>query len=420
MRQPPTLSALAPLSILSIAALGTTAWLSACGDAETTGAGGAAAAASGTETQAGNTTTTTHASTATGANTSSSTGGPLPPDPCIAANTCPPGVWINVTPADMNPLALGPTENAFGPGSIVGDPAHPNVMYVGGSLAGLYRSTDYGNTWTLVNDTLPDVPRGVTIAVSGDTVWAAGHVEVLKSTNGGTSFDSIPVDFDLYSLKIDPYDAQHMVSGLHEADGVAESTDGGETWNMVDGTGWPSGGVSWYPSFIDTADAATTRTTWLAIPQNGGGAVMTNDGGASWAPPSGLAGLSHGHGNSQMFQTGSTLFAAGTDGPEGQGVYRSTDLGANWSLVDGGSKPEAIVWGTPNHVYAMWAWACSNCDLGTNFETAALPDGSQWSDVAVVPDLKIGPNSLVVASDGTHQVFVGVMWAQGIWRYVEP
>ncbi|MBL9021662.1 MAG: exo-alpha-sialidase [Myxococcales bacterium] len=360
--------------------------------------------------------------TTTGSGSSSSTGGPLPPDPCIAAGTCPPGEWINVTPAEMDPSVLAPTPNAFGPGSIVGDPARPNEMYVAGSSAGLWKTEDYGNTWFLVNHTLPDIPRGVLIAVAGTTpatIWIAGHLVVYKSVDAGQTFSEIPVDVDLYSLRIDPYDNDHLVSGLHEADGLAESTDGGATWSLVGGAGFPAGGVSWYPFFIDTGDAATTRDRWIAIPQNGGGAVLTTDGGATWAAPPGLAGLTHGHGNCQIHQTGDTLFVAGTDGPSGNGVYRSTDLGDTWSLADAGNAPQAIVWGTPNNVYSMWAWACSKCDLGTNFQSSPLP-GTSWAPTTHTDQLQIGPNSLVVTSDGTHQIFVGLMWSQGLWRYIEP
>jgi photosystem II stability/assembly factor-like uncharacterized protein len=322
----------------------------------------------------------------------------------------------------MDPSVLAPTPNAFGPGSIVGDPARPNEMYVAGSSAGLWKTEDYGNTWFLVNDTLPDIPRGVLIAVAGTTpatIWIAGHLVVYKSVDGGQTFSEIPVDVDLYSLRIDPYDNDHLVSGLHEADGIAESTDGGATWSLVSGAGFPAGGVSWYPFFIDTGDAATTRDRWIAIPQNGGGAVLTTDGGATWAAPPGLAGLTHGHGNCQIHQAQNTLFVAGTDGPSGNGVYRSTDLGDTWSLADGGNAPQAIVWGTPNNVYSMWAWACSNCDLGTNFQSSAMP-GTSWAPLSHTDQLKIGPNSLVVTSDGTHQIFVGLMWSQGLWRYIEP
>jgi photosystem II stability/assembly factor-like uncharacterized protein len=346
-----------------------------------------------------------------------------PTDPCVAAGTCPPGVWIDVTPPDMPTAVLRPTANVFGPGSIVGDPARPSDLYVGGSSAGLWKSSDYGNSWTRINDTLPDVPRGAVIAVAGTTpatIWAAGYNTIYKSVDGGLTFAQTALTVSLYSLKVDPSDPTHLVSGLHEADGIVESTDGGASWQPVGGAGFPTGGVSWYPYFVDTGDAATTRRTWFAIAQNGASAVMTADGGATWTIPQGLAGLQHPHGNSQIFQRGSTLFVAGLAGPDGQGVYRSADLGATWARVDSGQTPEAVVWGTSKNVYAMYAWACSGCDLGTQFEIAPQP-GTAWATAAGVPaELVIGPNGVVATSDGTHDIFVGLMWDQGLWRYVEP
>jgi hypothetical protein len=70
-------------------------------------------------------------------------------------------------------------------------------------------------------------------------------------------------------------------------------------------------------------------------------------------------------------------------------------------------------------VYAMYAWACSVCNLGTNFLTSPLP-GDTWTKGPSSPGLMTGPNSLVVTNDGNHYVFVGLMWDQGLWRYVEP
>jgi hypothetical protein len=347
--------------------------------------------------------------------------GPLPPDPCVEAGACPIGTWMNVTPSGMDPADLAPTANAFGPGAVVGDPARPSDLYVGGSASGLWKSTDYGFTWKALGKSVPNAPRGVTIAVAGTTpatIWGAGYNVIYKSTDGGMTFTETKLDQSLYSLKVDPNDPRHLISGLHEADGVSESTDGGTSWRIVGGAGFPSGGVSWYPYFVDTGSAATTRTTWFAIAQNGGSPIMTSDGGANWKVASGLSGLTHPHGNSQIFQRGTTLFVAGTGGP-GQGVYRSTDLGANWSRVDSGKTPEAVVWGTPKNVYAMYAWACSNCNLGTNFEIAATP-GTTWTSAGVPPSLVLGPNSVAVSYDGAHYVFTAVMWSLGIWRYVEP
>ena len=67
----------------------------------------------------------------------------------------------------------------------------------------------------------------------------------------------------------------------------------------------------------------------------------------------------------------------------------------------------------------MYAWACSGCDLGTDFEVAPQP-GTTFTPATVPDALTIGPNSVVVTSDGTHNVFVALMWDLGLWRYVEP
>jgi hypothetical protein len=335
----------------------------------------------------------------------------------------------------MSPSVLTPTANAFGPGAIVRDPARPTDLYVACGGDGVWKSSDYGTRWTQINKTIGYSPIGTPIAIAGTTpatIWISngggdGHVQ--KSVDGGATFRLTGggLAADLYSIQVDPNDAKHLISGLHEADGLVESIDAGETWHRVGGSGWPAGGVSWYPSFVDTGVASATRKTWFAIAQGGAAPVMTSDEGASWRVPIGLAnpmdagspnGLQHPHGSSNFYQTGSTLFVGGIYGP-GQGVYRSTDLGAHWSRVDRGNQPESIVWGTPKRVYAMWGWACSNCNLGSNFEMAAQP-GTTWSSVAVPSTLVIGPNSLVVTSDGVHSIFVGAMWAAGIWRYVEP
>lgn len=73
------------------------------------------------------------------------------------------------------------------------------------------------------------------------------------------------------------------------------------------------------------------------------------------------------------------------------------------------------------NVYAMWGWACAGCEGGQNYQTAALPGAAaDWSAGTLPAGLTWGPNSVAATSDGTHAVFVGSMWATGLWRYVEP
>jgi hypothetical protein len=356
------------------------------------------------------------------------TGGALPP----ATGT--PGVWENVTSPDM-PASLFTGSSGFGVGNIRVDPARPSDLYVGG-YGSIWKSTDYGKTWAQL-DSVPNPPYlalGHVLAVGGTTpatLWmanVAGDDKVFKSTDAGLTFTltgTLPEKYDssFYSIVVDPHDVTHLITGFHEADKMAESTDGGETWKFTSGAGWPAGGVSWFPFFVETGDPATTRKTWFAIAQNGASAIMTSDGGATWKQPKGIEGLNHAHGCSQLYQTGQTLFIGGGGAAMGNGIYRSTDLGANWARVTDGNV--SVVWGTSKMVYGMWGWACASCGLnegGPQYQTAAQPgDMGAWTKGAALPDgLVWGPNSVAVTSDGNHSIFVGSMWATGLWRYVEP
>jgi photosystem II stability/assembly factor-like uncharacterized protein len=292
---------------------------------------------------------------------------------------------------------------------------------MGGGGDGLWKSTDYGNTWSKISTVIGYVPAGIGIAVlpgTPATVLGAAYKVLHKSTDGGVTFSDLAFDFpdNLYSIQVDPYDATHLISGLHEVDGIVESTDSGDTWHYV-GTGNFPKGSSWYAFFIDTGNAATTRNNWLAISQSGGGTTMTSNGGTSWAVPNGVSGLEHAHGNAQIFQTGSTIFLPGTYGP-GNGLYKSTDRGQSFKRVVDATL--SVAWGTEKNVYAMWGWACSKCDLGAGFTVAPMPAGDTFAKPAVPAGLIIGPRNLAVTSDGNHNIFVGSMWASGVWRYVEP
>lgn len=340
-----------------------------------------------------------------------------------------PGVWEEVTSKDMDPKLFS---EGFGIGNIVTDPARPTDIYAGG-YGSIWKSTDYGLTWAQL-DSKPNPPSlalGHVLAVAGTTpatLWMAniiGEPHVFKSTDGGLTFrltGTIPEQPDaasFYSIVVDPNDATHLLTGLHEQDKLLESTDGGETWKFVSGAGWPTGGKSWFPYFVDVGDATKNRKTWFAIGQDGGSAVMTTDGGATWVKPTGLDGLQHPHGGTGFFQDAAAIFVAGTQGP-GDGVYRSTDLGLSWTRVTQGSG--GVVWGTPKNLYVMWGWACAGCGLdegGPQYQTAPQP-GTTWTKGSVPAELDWGPNSVAVTSDGQHSIVIGAMWATGIWRYVEP
>ena len=132
-------------------------------------------------------------------------------------------------------------------------PGSNNVLYAA-TGTNFYRSTNMGSTWTNITAgiTLPTGNEGIRIAVTpADTNIVVlgttdGYGQILKSTNGGTSFSNIYssttqciVCYDStitsgsqgyynFNLTINPTDANELLLVSHC---VWRSTDGGNTWS---------------------------------------------------------------------------------------------------------------------------------------------------------------------------------------------
>ena len=224
--------------------------------------------------------------------------GPLPPDNCVEAGTCLLGTWINVTPSNLDPSVLQTDGECVRPwvhrcqsaackaGCTSRGPRPPHPQ-------GVWKSTDYGATWSQVNS---QITGAYSLAVAGTdpaTIWSGewgSTGKAYRSTDGGQTFTVVGqggLAADLYSITADPYDTNHLISGLHEADGIVESTDGGDSWHVAVGSNWPSGGISWYPFFVDTGAASSTRGTWFrdrARRQERRGSQQTARARAGWCP----------------------------------------------------------------------------------------------------------------------------------------
>lgn len=156
----------------------------------------------------------------------------------------------------------------------------------GGPGSGLYKSTDSGETWTKMTDGLPEEMGKMAIAVSRanpNRVWALIESDSHKdgrglyvSTNAGKSWSQVSKDARLvqrawYYIEVfaDPQreDTVYVLSAP-----ALRSTDGGKTWESLDGTHG-----DFHDLWINPNDASNF------IISNDGGSSITFDGGASFS-----------------------------------------------------------------------------------------------------------------------------------------
>jgi hypothetical protein len=348
-----------------------------------------------------------------------------------------------VTPAGIDLNGASFNNDNYGVNDVVVDPARPSDLYAFVNHQGVFKSTDYGVTFTGPINTgtggaMVTAGKPWTAAIDPNpnrdpatppTLWtAAGNaaVGVLKSVDGAVSWTAHPTGNataaaasgnsyfgeDAYALDVDPYDSQHLLSGFHGYPGLSESTNGGLTWTTI---AVPAGlGTSVYPFFIDTGNAATTRGNWFTVAQQNGandGAWHTSNGGAQWAK---VGAFEHFHGNSQVASLGNGVAYVGAAG----GVFQTVNAGAAWTQVSTTDANGVVA--TPTRLYATFGWA-TNGAWDPHFQSAAVGAPSAWSGTPTPAAMTNGWKRAAVTVDpGGHRVIVAGCWNAGLWRYVEP
>jgi hypothetical protein len=380
-----------------------------------------------------------------------------PPDPCIAAGNCAPGTWIDVTPVAVNLTDGGGCGN-FGTKAAQVDPMRASDIYTSFNCQGIWKSTDYGQTWNgpintgaggeMVGNCAAAIAIARTSADTGPILYEScirgDGIGFWKSTDGGvdwTNYSVLPdgglataVNQQFYAPAVDPYDANHLIMSGHEVDLIVESTDGGQTWTsvamasgMITGDGG-TGGIS----FINTGDASTTRDTWLWLAAAIGvnamnvgtvGTWRTSDGGVTWTN---VDQNEHTNGSmhSEVYQptpyTSGVVYMAGGYSALGSGVLRSTDYGQTWTHL-GLNTQEAVVVGTSAHMYSMFGWAAgAGVTVNPTLEIADTPGTGTWTSSSTPVAMYQGPGQAAVTNDGTQNIIIVANYNAGLWRYIEP
>jgi photosystem II stability/assembly factor-like uncharacterized protein len=171
------------------------------------------------------------------------------------------------------------------------DPLSPNIVYAGTQAEGLFRSTDYGDTWKSVGTELSAPMHPITFLAtdpnkSGRLFASAGIAFYLSEDHGETWTNVLNITG--WTVTIDP-SSPLTVYATARAQGVFRSSDGGHTWQSInDGLTNLSMGRS-APVIIDP----TNHETLYVASEGGGGVFKSRDGGDHWFPVNlGLSDLS--------------------------------------------------------------------------------------------------------------------------------
>jgi photosystem II stability/assembly factor-like uncharacterized protein len=330
-------------------------------------------------------------------------------------------------------------------------PGQPNVFYVGAVNGGVWKTTDFGRTWTPIFDREPTGSIGaLEVAPSDPNVIYVASGEglhrpdlsvgdgIYKSSDGGATWTHLGLreGQQISQMAIDPHDPSRLFVavaghpyGPNPERGIYRSTDGGQTFEKVlykdENIG--AGDVK-----IDPSDPNIVYATlWEAREgpwENGefsgtnGGVFKSTDGGKNWHPLAG--GLPNGIVQAYVALARSNpkrLFASVAT-KEKVELYRSADGGDTWTIATTDARPGSRIGGgdlpvpmidpkNPDVVYMVSTVTWKSVDGGktwTGFRGA--PGGDDYQNIWINPN---DSNTIILTSDQGAIVTVngGATWS---------
>ena len=287
-------------------------------------------------------------------------------------------------------------------------PTNADIFLLGGDIEGPFKTTDGGKTYRRVSVGLADSagPNGLYASQdfaydpqNPDVVFLAGWSGVYKSTDGAESWSLVLPDPPLFgdgpdafsAVAVSPNDSNLVLAGngnpFTNGDGtssIMRSIDGGTTWTQIDLSSLFNGGTVVIHTLV-----FDTVTTGIVYAATGEGILKSTDDGASWSLANSglptaddssrpianhLVGLSH-DGSFLLF---TALRTNGTASWNAGGIYRSDDGAATWVNVTG----DLPTFGEESMMsYSYWRVTVDPSDpnnlmVGTRRETA-------WDDMGV-------------------------------------
>ncbi|MBZ5681216.1 MAG: glycoside hydrolase [Acidobacteriia bacterium] len=329
-----------------------------------------------------------------------------------------------------------------------GVPGQPNVYYVGAVNGGVWKSDDYGRSWTPIFDSQPTQSIGaIAVAPSDPNIVYVGSGEglhrpdlsvgdgIYRSTDAGKTWIHLGLrdGQQIPALAVDPRDPNRVFAavlghpyGPSEERGIYGSTDGGQTWQKVISKDENTGGSDVQ---IDSANPDVVYASmWEAregpwednneVNGSHGGLFKSTDGGSTWHAltkglPRDLAQIYVAIAPSEPRRLYATL---GTSSGK-LGVYRSDDAGENWSQITDDPRPAGRIGGgdlpvpkvdpkNPDMVYVASTVTMRSTDGGKTWSGfRGAPGGDDYQNLWINPNdgriiLLVGDQGALVTVNG--------------------
>jgi photosystem II stability/assembly factor-like uncharacterized protein len=328
--------------------------------------------------------------------------------------------------AEMKWRMIGPHRGGRTP-TVVGIPNQPNVFYMGVNDGGVWKTTDFGQTWQPIFDDQPTGSIGsIAIAPSDPNIIYVGSGEglqrpdlstgdgIYKSTDGGKTWRHLGLrdGQQISAIAVDAHDPNRVFAavlghpyGPNEERGVFRSTDGGATWQKVfykdENTG--ARDVVFDPSNPRKTYAvlwASRQFPWESSANGpGSGIYVSNDGGNNWRQlllglptwDDGLGPMSIG-----IAPSNPRRMYARVEARRNGGFYRSDDAGENWKRVSneqrvvgrgGDTSAIRVDPRNPDVVYVANTSTYRSTNGGESFTAfKGAPGGDDYQGIWINPD----------------------------------
>jgi photosystem II stability/assembly factor-like uncharacterized protein len=321
--------------------------------------------------------------------------------------------------------------------AICGVPSQPNVFYMAACNGGVFKTTDYGRTWTPIFDDQPTASVGaIAVSVSNPDIIYVGSGEglhrpdlsvgdgIYKSTDAGKTWTHLGLRDaqQIAQLVVDPKDPERVFVavgghpyGPNAVRGVYRSLDGGKTFENVlhrdDNVGAsdvqidPSNPQIVYAALWESREAPWENGVFNG---DGGGVFKSTDGGKNWKQLT--KGLPPGVVQANIAIAPSkptTLFAAVRTKTIAK-LYRSDDGGESWSGTTDDPRPGLGIGGgdlpvvrfdpkNPQIIYSASVVCWKSTDGGKNWDGwRGAPGGDDYQNVWINPN---NPDIIQLGSD---------------------